>query len=66
MQVILYSTGCPKCNILKKKLDAKNVKYDIISDTQIMIEKGLNLLPVLEIDGVEMEYKAAVDWVNER
>lgn len=28
----LYSTGCPKCNVLKKKLDALNAKYDVITD----------------------------------
>lgn len=66
MKVILYSTGCPKCNILKKKLDEKNIKYDIISDIQTMIAKGMNLLPVLEVDGVEMEYKVAVTWVNNK
>ena len=27
MDIILYSTGCPKCKILKKKLEDKNIDY---------------------------------------
>ena len=29
MDVVLYSTGCPKCKVLKKKLDAKDIKYTL-------------------------------------
>ena len=66
MQVILYSTGCPKCNVLKAKLDNKNIKYDVVSNVDIIISKGISTVPVLEIDGQLLEFKKAVDWVNER
>lgn len=66
MQVTLYSTGCPKCKVLKMKLDSKNINYDIISDVSIIISKGINTVPVLEVDGNIMNFKTAVDWINER
>lgn len=66
MQVTLYSTGCPKCKVLKMKLDSKNINYDTISDVNIIISKGINTVPVLEVDGNIMDFKTAVDWINER
>ena len=66
MQVTLYSTGCPKCKVLKMKLDSKNINYDTISDVSIIISKGINTVPVLEVDGNIMDFKTAVDWINER
>lgn len=66
MQVTLYSTGCPKCKVLKAKLDIKEISYDIISDTSVMINKGIETVPILEVDGNIMDFKTAADWVNER
>lgn len=66
MQVNLYSTGCPKCKVLKSKLDNKNIAYNTISDTDIIISKGINTIPVLEVDGKFMDFKEAVDWLNTR
>lgn len=66
MTIILYSTGCPKCNILKKKLAAKNISYLEINDTNQMAALGIDAVPVLSIDGNLMDYQKAVTWVNER
>ena len=66
MQVILYSTGCPKCKVLKAKLDGKEISYDIISDTSVMVNKGIETVPVLEVNRNMMNFKTAVDWINER
>lgn len=61
---ILYSTGCPKCEILKQKMDKKNIPYTEINDTNIMIEKNITFVPVLEINEKILNYKEAVDFVN--
>ncbi len=55
----IYSTPtCPHCNMLKKYLDSKNIKYktiDISSDpdkVQEMIEKSDQMsVPVVDIEG---------------
>ena len=35
MSVILYSTNCPRCNVLKKKLEEKKVEFDISNDVDL-------------------------------
>jgi len=65
MEVILYSTHCPKCNILEKKLDSENIKYATVTDADVMIEKGFKSTPILEVDGVVKTFKEAIDWLEE-
>ena len=62
----LYTIGCPKCNILEEKLDAKNIKYEKCEDKDIMISKNINKLPVLEIDNKLLEFIDANKWINEQ
>ena len=63
-KIILYSNNCPRCKILKKKLDDNKINYEIIDDVDIMIDKGLSTVPVLEINGRMLDFKEAVEWVN--
>lgn len=62
--IVLYSTHCPKCQVLEKKLDQKNIKYDIVDNEELMVNKGFINVPVLEIDGKELNFKEAVEWVT--
>lgn len=63
--VVLYSTGCPKCKVLIKKLDTAHIEYVICDDKNVMLEKGFTTVPMLEIDnGIVMDFKTAVDWIN--
>lgn len=64
MKIILYTTHCPKCNILMTKLNDKQISYIICEDIKTMKTLGLDAVPVLEVEGEYMEFKAAVDWVN--
>ena len=64
MSVVLYSTHCPRCNVLEKKLQQKEIDYDEVNDTSIMEQKGYLSVPVLEVDGKSMDFKEAVDWIN--
>lgn len=66
MPIIFYSTHCPKCNVLEKKLKAKNIEYTEVNDTEIMSSKGFTQVPVLEIDGIAMNFRDANNWINER
>lgn len=66
MDVIFYSTHCSMCNVLEKKLKAKNIDYTEINDTDIMMEKGIMTAPCLEVDGNIMKFGEAVKWVNEQ
>lgn len=65
-KVILYSTHCPRCKVLTMKLQQKNIAYEEINDEKIMIAKGFKEAPKLEVDGVVMDFKQAVDWIKEQ
>lgn len=62
--MIFYSNDCPKCKILKAKLDQKNIAYETCSDMDVMIDKGFNSMPILEIDGEILNYLEAVNWAK--
>lgn len=64
MNVILYSTNCPRCKMLKSKLDDKRVIYSIVNDVDKMLSMGMAVVPVLEVDGVRMDFKEAINWIN--
>lgn len=60
-----YTIDCPACNVLQKKMDAKNIAYDIIKDEAIFVEKGIEVFPMLEIDGGPlMDFSTARKWVD--
>lgn len=66
MSIVLYTIGCKNCDILEKKLEAKNIKFLRVSDKDTLIAKGFSdsFFPILEVDGVTMNYKTAIQWVN--
>lgn len=64
MDVKLYSTHCPKCIVLEKKLNQKNISFEEINDIDVMAEKGFMQAPMLEVDGEVMDFKQAHDWIN--
>lgn len=66
MNIILYSTGCPKCNILKKKLEDAQMEYSVVEDVDVMLSKGLKEVPWLEVDGNLMNFVDSSKWINER
>jgi predicted thioredoxin/glutaredoxin len=65
-KIILYSTHCPKCNILTKKLNDKKIKFEEVNDVDLMISKGFMSMPMLEVDGTVMNFLNANQWINER
>ena len=65
-KVILYQHGCPRCKVLKLKLDQKGIQYDEVADVEVMKEKGFQEAPKLEVDGVVYGFKEAVEWIGEQ
>ncbi len=65
MSLKLYTTGCPKCKVLETKLHAKQVEYEEIKDIDVMKEKGIASLPVLELeDGKILPFLEANKYIN--
>ena len=64
MKVILFSTHCPKCNVLESKLKQKNIDYEEVNDVEVMVQKEFTTVPMLEVDGVVYDFKQAVEWIG--
>lgn len=64
MNVVLYSTHCPKCKVLALKLKQKSINYEEINDVEVMKSKGFVSAPKLEVDGVVYDFKEAVEWIG--
>lgn len=64
MDVVLYSTGCPRCTVLKKKLNEKNINYSECTDIDKMTFLGIQTVPVLSINNELMVFNSAVNWIN--
>lgn len=62
--VTLYTTGCPKCTVLKQKLIDKGVHFIENTNTDEMIALGIQTVPVLHVDGKQLNFSEAVKWVN--
>ena len=62
--IILYTTHCPKCKILEKKLEKANIQYETCDDASIMNQKGFTSAPMLEVNEKTFNFKEAVDWIN--
>lgn len=62
--MILYSTGCPLCLNLEKKLINNGLKFEIVNDIDKMTSLGIQSAPVLEVDGNFMKYKEAIKFIN--
>lgn len=64
MSVRLYSTNCPKCRTLAKKLDEKNVEYSVITDVSEMQRLGFTSAPILKVDDKTLNFGDAIRWVK--
>lgn len=62
--VTLYSTGCPKCKVLKQKLNSKSIQYSEENSVDVMLSLGITQVPVLSVEGKLLSFTQANEWVN--
>ena len=58
--IILYSTGCPKCNILERRLTNDKIEFSITDNVDKLIDMGFQNAPVLQIDDNFIDYTNAM------
>lgn len=53
--MILYSSGCPKCKMIKSILDRKKIEYELVDDESIYIPVAeankIKTMPFAELNG---------------
>ena len=63
----LYSTHCPKCRVIEKKLEQANIKYELIDakDNPKVIEElsalGVRQMPVLIVNDKILGF-SEINW----
>ena len=64
--MIVYSnSSCPKCKVLKMKMDKANLTYDVNENTEEMQELGIKSLPYLQLeDGTLLDFGEAVRYIK--
>lgn len=63
--LLVYSNGCPKCNILTKQLRDKEIKYVIRKDFDKIVQAGLTSLPVVELeDGTLHDFDSTINYIQ--
>ena len=64
---ILYSTNCPKCKILEKKMEDVKINFVVSNDVDKMMELGFMSAPVLysKKEDKYMAFATAVKYINE-
>jgi len=64
-QIILYKTPtCPKCKVLKKKLEDKGIEFTENEDIDEMLSMGIMNAPTLSVNGKLLDFMSALDWVK--
>lgn len=63
-EIILYSNNCPKCRVLKNKLNEAKIEFKEMNDIEIMQNLGFTYMPRLDVYGQVMNFSEAVNWVK--
>ena len=58
--ITLYSTGCPKCSILEKRLTNDGISFNVSNNIDELINMGFQNAPVLQIDDNFIDYTNAM------
>lgn len=66
MITIFTTDTCPKCRILKKKLEDKGLEYTEVTDEEKLRQMDILSVPVMTVDGERMDFAEAIKYVNER
>ena len=65
-KITLYTTHCPKCSVIEKKLQQKEIEYDIVEDIEEIEKLGYMTVPLLKIGDEILDFVKANEWVNKQ
>jgi len=66
LNIILYTTHCPRCTVLKKKLEQKNIEFIEVDDVDKMLAIGMMAAPMLSVNGNLYDFPQAINWINSK
>ncbi len=62
----VYSTEyCPRCKMLKERLNSKNIEFKENQNEEEMANLGFTTIPILKTeDGELLDFGKAIAWIN--
>lgn len=73
-KIIFYTTNCPRCQVLKKKMDSLGIEYELNNNIEEMALQGIQTVPMLRIEEelfdsssltTLLDFSQAVKWLKE-
>ncbi len=73
-KIIFYTTNCPRCQVLKKKMDSLGIDYELNDDIEEMMLWGIQTVPMLRIEEelfdassltILLDFSQAIKWLKE-
>ena len=66
--ITLFTTHCPQCNVLEKKLREKNIDFKLVDNEEevekVAIENKIWTTPLLKVDDKVMNFSDAISWLR--
>lgn len=68
-KITVYSTNCPKCKVLIKKLQDSGLKFEVIDDEDVVVQvanfANITSAPFMVINNTTFyDFAEAIDYVN--
>ena len=68
-KITLYSTHCPKCRVIEKKLELAKIEYTEVDAKdpeviEMLSEKGFRQMPILQVGENFIVFAEAVKWIG--
>lgn len=68
MKMILYSTDCPRCKVLEKKLEQKKIDFEVNKNLEDILEiaskVNMSSAPLLEVGDEVLGFEQANKYIN--
>ncbi len=64
MEIILYSTNCPRCKVLEAKMIEKDIPFKEVTDVEEMLQLGISQAPMVRAGNDLMEFSKAIEWIR--
>lgn len=61
-EIILYTTGCPKCKVLEKLLKQRDIAYSTESRAEQLEAEGFKSVPMVKVNNIIMDFGEAFRW----
>ena len=68
--ITLFSSHCPKCDMIEKILKEKNIIFELVDDESVYLplaeENGIDSMPFADINGKILDIKELQEYIKNR